>query len=163
MFANKFGESHDNSQRSQEGSKEGTNLDLLLTGDRHMNRVCVYFHGHAAMIPCALLDALVKALAARIETAAGYCEISRGTVLRLRQAIDACAGSGVGKQLIETGFKGEYRLTIPMNEIVTRVAVTACFFELVDLAVISPAHAATVRQACRICLHPETGLGPRGD
>jgi hypothetical protein len=155
MFTNKLEESREGPKK---GKTDGTSLDLdmLLTGNRHDHRIGVLFFGQPAMISCASLEALVEMLVARIETASGYCEISRQTIFRLRKGIDACGGDGCSLRLIQTGFKGQYRITASKSDFSTRIGVTACFFELVDLAILSPSQAETIRQTCALCDLPET-------
>jgi hypothetical protein len=79
------------------------------------------------------------------------------------ELIDECVGPGAGKQLIETGCVQEYRLTIAKAKIAERVGVTHCFFELVDLHVVSTEEAETLRKTCSLCILQETEVLPWRD
>jgi len=74
---------------------------------------------------------------ARTQHGQGFVELNPVTVFRLRHAIDDAIGSGMGRALIETGTSNEYRLTISMNDLRGSVALTPCFFELVQLNIVS--------------------------
>ena len=163
MFSTNSGGSHDKSHQSTRRKEGASRFDLLLTGDRHDNRIHVQFYGTSELIPCASLEALVEMIVARIETESGYCEIARRTILRLRKEIDACAGPGCGRRLLETGFKGQYRITTRKSDILTRIGLTPCFFEFVDLAIISLGQATTLRRGCALCDLAETARGPDWD
>jgi hypothetical protein len=86
----------------------------------------------------------------------GFIPVPRATIHRLRKTIDAHVGAGAGKQLIETGCVQEYRLTIAKAKIAERVGVTRCFFELVDMHVVTNAQADTLRRTCPACILRET-------
>ena len=94
--------------------------------------------------------AFVEFIVARIQRDTGYLRRSRSTVGRLRSELGAAA-----RKLIETGSGAEYRLAISKAHIGERISVTACFFELVGLGLISEINAEILRKTCPLCERPE--------
>ena len=130
--------------RSQE-SKPIPEPDVILTGNRGRKQYRVDVDGQSLWLSCASLIALVDLLCARIQSDAGYRELTRSTVHRLRQDLGE-----VGRNLIETGDGCEYRIAIPKAKIRDRVSLSPSFFKLVGLAVLSQEQADTLRKACGV-------------
>jgi hypothetical protein len=136
---------------------------ILLTGSRHDDHFRIDVGDDAVFLPCASFSTLIDLIYARITSESGFIHVPRATIHRLRKAIDERIGPGAGKQLIETGCVQEYRLTIAKAKITDRVGVTHCFFELVDLHVVTPEEAETLRKTCPPCILRETGESPKRD
>jgi hypothetical protein len=136
---------------------------ILLTGSRRDDHFRIDVGDEAVFLPCASFSTLIDLIYARITSESGFIQVPRGTIHRLRKAIDECVGPGAGKQLIETGCVQEYRFTIPKAKIAERVGVTHCFFELVDLHVVTPEESETLRLTCPPCGLRENEELPRRD
>ena len=106
---------------------------------------------------------LIDLVLARAKSGTGLIPISRMSIYRLRQAINRYVGRGIGKLLIETGCREEYRLGIPPDQIAVRVGVTSCFFELLGTQAISKVQAEGMRSVCRSCELEETEALLNGD
>jgi hypothetical protein len=136
---------------------------IILTGSRRDDHFRIDVGDDAVFLPCASFSTLIDLIYARITSESGFIHVPRGTIHRLRKAIDECVGPGAGKQLIETGCVQEYRLTIAKAKIAERVGVTHCFFELVDLHVVTTEEAETLRKTCSLCILRETEVLPWRD
>jgi hypothetical protein len=136
---------------------------IILTGGRRDDHFRIDVGDDAVFLPCASFSTLIDLIYARITSESGFINVPRGTIHRLRKAIDECVGPGTGKKLIETGCVQEYRLTIAKAKIAERVGVTHCFFELVDLHVVTTEEAETLRKTCSQCILRETEVLPWRD
>ena len=136
---------------------------ILLTGSRRDDHFRIDVGDDTVFLPCASFSTLIDLIYARITSESGFIHMPRGTIHRLRNALDECVGPGAGKQLIETGCVQEYRLTIAKARIAERVGVTHCFFELVDLHVVATEEAETLRKTCSPCILRETEESPWRD
>jgi hypothetical protein len=114
-------------------------VDLVFTGRQVGNRVEILVNGTTIPLSCCLFHH---------ET--GSLEAEAVTVCRLRAAIDDAVGAVAGKRLIVAGMKHRYRLTIPRSQMRARIKLTACFFELVDLNIISAEQGHELREALRV-------------
>jgi hypothetical protein len=118
---------------------------MTLTGQRDDDHYRIELAGQPVLLPCASFCALIDLVRAAVTTATGLPPISRFTIRRLRKALDAQIGPGVGLQLIHTGGGEEYRLVISKS----RIRIAPCFYELVARKIISAEIAETLRKHCR--------------
>jgi hypothetical protein len=157
------GKPHVPPRRSRNKKDPGAGFAIILTGSRRDDRFRIDVGDEAVFLPCASFITLIDLIYARIISESGFVRVPRATIHRLRKAIDQRVGVGAGKQLIETGCVQEYRLTIAKAKIAERVGVTRCFFELVDLHVVTNAQAEILRRTCPPCILRETEELPRRD
>jgi len=125
-------------------------LVLVLTGKRHRARIEARLHGQAVRLSCSSFQLLLDLVLALANTETGYVNIHPTSICRLRKAIDAILGEGSAARWIETGMSQEYRLTIPREEMAVQIALTPCFFELVDLKVVTEEQAEELRELVRV-------------
>ena len=124
---------------------------LVFTGSRRDDLYRIEVAGRAVWLPCASMGIVVDLVIAGIQTESGLIPCCKTAICRLRQALDEQLGAGAGQRWIETGGGQEYRLAIPKSKIGEQVGVTACFFELVGLRMVSEKDAETLRKTCRPC------------
>lgn len=110
---------------------------ITFTGERRRSRYRVKVRRRTVDLTAGALTILIDMVLAGEDSELGFVQLPALDVFRLRRAIDSAVGPGAGKDLIETGGGEEYRLNIPRDQLGTQVALTACFFELVDLNVVS--------------------------
>jgi hypothetical protein len=103
---------------------------LVLTGNRHAGRIEVRWNGKTHWLRCSSLELLVKLVVAQMDSETGYHKAEASAIYRLRADLDS-------KELIETGMSGQYRLLTRRAEMRTRIELTPCFFELIDLNLVS--------------------------
>jgi hypothetical protein len=125
-------------------------VDLVFTGRQAGNRIEILVNGTTIPLSCCSFQLLVDFVVALVSHETGTLEAEAVTVCRLRAAIDDALGAGAGKRLIVAGMKHRYRLTIPRTQMRSRIKLTACFFELVDLNIVSAEQAGDLRGALRI-------------
>jgi hypothetical protein len=143
-------------RRNRNKKDPGAGFAIILTGSRRDDHFRIEVGDEAVFLPCASFITLIDLIYARIISESGFVHVPRATIHWLRKAIDQRVGAGAGKQLIETGCVQEYRLTIAKAKIGKRVGVTRCFFELVDLHVVTNVQADTLRGTCPACILRET-------
>ena len=107
-------------------------------------------NGATLPLSCSSFQLLVELIIALASSETGALEAEAVAVCRLRAALDGALGADTGKRLIVTGMKGRYRLMVPRKKLRARIQLTACFFELVDLHIISAEQADTLRGALRV-------------
>src|SRR5262245_27419696 len=133
------------------GLKRSATIDITVTGTRVGDLFRVALRGASISLTFNSFEALINLTIARANGGSGFVEIKKMTIRRLRAAIDRSLGDGVGKTLIETGSGEEYRLAIPKKNLRKRVRLTACFFELSKIGLLSEADSEAMRRACGKC------------
>jgi hypothetical protein len=123
---------------------------IVLTGRQVGNRIEFSSNGAPIHLSCCMFQLLVDFVVALVNHEAGALEADAVMVCRLRAAIDDALGAGAGKRLIVAGMKHHYRLAIPRAQMRSRIKLTACFFDLVDLNIISAEQADELRAALRV-------------
>ena len=123
---------------------------LVLTGIRHRNRVEIRIGAIAVPLTCSSYEILRDLVLPLVDSETGCAEIHPVAIRRLRCAIDETVGDGTALTLIETGMNGPYRLEIVRAELSERVALTLCFFELVDLKIVTEEQADALRAVLRV-------------
>ena len=121
---------------------------LVLTGERQQGRYGVQVQGGVVPLTYGNLTALLDLLVARGSSEAGFWPVDRLVIARLRTAIDAGAGPGVGATLIETGCGEEYRLAIPAEQLATRVLISPGFWEMAQRGVLTQERCELLRKIC---------------
>jgi hypothetical protein len=135
-----------NERQGRVREKRVAQPQIIFTGNRRNDRYQVIVGDKIIEMPLSALKAMIDLALARHGPGNGYTRINPVVVFRLRRAIDNVVGPGMGKALIETGAVDEYRLTMPRDQLASVVALSPCFFELVDLDVV-PAEQASELQA----------------
>lgn len=130
--------------------EDSAELSITFTGDRRGDHFRVYVHGRPVELTANAVSLFVELVAARGHSGPGYVQASSVEVCRLRRSLDQAIAPGTGKALIETGSGQEYRLTIPRAQIGHQVEITTCFFELVELGVISGLQAEALKRLARL-------------
>jgi hypothetical protein len=123
----------------------------LITGARVGDHFRVAVGKSAISLTFASIKALIDLTIARANGHSGFARMEKMTIRRLRAAVDKQLGDGVGKALIETGSGEEYRLAIPKSKLRARVRLTACFFELAGIGVISEVDSELMGRICGRC------------
>ena len=131
--------------------KASATFGILITGTRVGDQFRVAVRGVAISLTFGSFKALIDLTMARANGDSGFVQIEKMTIRRLRAALDKFLGDGVGKTLIETGSGEEYRLAIPKSKLRARVRLTACFFELAKIGLISEDDSEAMRRACGKC------------
>ena len=117
--------------------KPAAEFSITFTGDRRKDRFRIHIRGKPVDLSGGALNLLVDLAVARGQPGPGYVQASRVDVCRLRRLLDKDVQPGTGRALVETGTGEEYRLTIPRDRLKDLVAVTPCFFDLVQLQVVT--------------------------
>ena len=86
----------------------------------------------------------MKLAAVRFRSDAGFAEIDRLTIHRLRKMLGR-----PGKELIANGSGEEYRLALSKAEAAKRVILAPCFFELAERKFVAAADVELLRKHCR--------------
>lgn len=123
-------------------------LAITFTGERRHNHFRVQVRRQTVNLTASSLNILIDLVLAREDSETGFVQLPALDIFRLRRALDSALGPGAGKDLIETGGGEEYCLNIPRDELGSQVAVTACFFELVDLNVVSTLQGNKLKRLC---------------
>jgi hypothetical protein len=122
---------------------------ITFTGNRRNDHYEVLVHGQVVESRLACLKALIALVLAHAGSGRGFVRLNPVTVCRLRRAIDDVIGAGAGMILIETGISDEYRLMLPNKGLNGHVALAPCFFELVQLKIVSRDCATKLKRRCQ--------------
>ena len=118
-------------------------VERVVDRSHGMVRVEVRCNGAPVPMRCSSLQLLIELVLGLANHDSGYVAAEAIAVHRLREDLD-------GLDLIETGMSSQYRLRIPRAELANRVKLTPCFFELVDLKVVTPDQAEELRGLLRV-------------
>lgn len=131
---------------------------LVLTAERHDGHYDIQLNAKVIPLSHGLLMTLLDLVAARGTTKAGFVQVSRVVIHRLRQAIDRATEPAMGLRLVETGCGEEYRLTVPAGQLARRVLLAPDFEELEQIGALSRELGRRLRQ---ICGRLKTNRNPR--
>ncbi len=120
---------------------------ILFTGERESDHFRVQVLGKPIALAYAPWLALIDLVLAR-SAGTGFLALNRVIVARLRKALEEALGPGMGKKLIETGCREEYRLTMEEGKIL--VGLDSTFAELEALHFLSEERASGLRKMARL-------------
>ena len=123
------------------------NVQMLFTGERRNDHFRIFLNGEGADLTNCTLNAVLNLVVARAQLGSGFLHVSRITICRLRQVINAVMGDGAGEALIETGCREEYRLALTREQVIDQVSFTPCFFELEEMRVLSKDQSEAIRRS----------------
>lgn len=100
---------------------------LCVTGQRLRGRLIVTFDGQSIALTADQFDTLVVLAHQRVVSTTGLATLRdfaiddaqhlRTRIWRLRTALNAALGDGIGNSLVQTGLKNEYVLNVPPQAI----------------------------------------------
>jgi hypothetical protein len=122
----------DNPLRSKP-QPDGVEPLIALTGERPNGRLIIRVRGKPVPLMPKCHAALLRLIAASVDSSLGYVREKSVLISRMRKDIDRVVGKGVGREIIETGDKSEYRLAVPTGDVRSAVVIEEPFFELLRL------------------------------